>query len=532
MRPPCNPQPVPKDVKVTKTPRTPVWDSTVNVDVEVTATGTPRNRLVTIGDSLTHGFQSGAIFKTDLSFPALIARELGWYDEFVHPHYPAFGGIPLNIEWLIHELERDFGDKISWWEGVAAAVRIRQHLAESEDWWDNGPGSQPPKDRRRCRNLGIYGWDLRDALERTVKTAGIGHRVPHIPFVPLIHNADVVAALRVLDSASKGGKPVTPLQAAQALGAEGVEGGPNADGDPGDGIETLIVELGANNALGSVISLRVCWSDKGYDKLDVKAKYNVWQPKHFKKELDLLAAEVRKIRARHVIWGTVPHVTIAPVARGVGGKVGPHSRYFEYYTRPWIRDRDFDPDQDPHLTADDARAVDSAIDQYNAFIVATVEAGRNDGFDWRLLDLAGLLDRLASRRYIEDKDARPKWWRPYPLPAALQNLNPPPDSRFFTSGPGGRTQGGLFSLDGIHPTTIAYGLMAQEFINVMVDTGVTFYNQAREPRTPPIEIDFNQLVKQDTLITDPPRSLVADLALIGRLDQDIDILTRLWAGIG
>src|SRR5207302_6031894 len=173
--------PVPKDVKVERTPREPTWDSTVNVDVEVTATGTPRNRLVTIGDSLTHGFQSGAIFKTDLSFPALIARELGWYDEFVHPHYPAFGGIPLNIEWLIHELERDFGDKISWWEGVAAAVRIRQHLAESEDWWDIGPGSQPPKDRRRCRNLGIYGWARRGALERTVKTVGIGQLAPPIP---------------------------------------------------------------------------------------------------------------------------------------------------------------------------------------------------------------------------------------------------------------------------------------------------------------------------------------------------------------
>jgi hypothetical protein len=32
--------------------------------------------------------------------------------------------------------------------------------------------------------------------------------------------------------------------------------------------------------------------------------------------------------ARHVIWGTVPHVTIVPIARGVKGKVRPGSRYF------------------------------------------------------------------------------------------------------------------------------------------------------------------------------------------------------------
>ncbi|MGK7877493.1 MAG: hypothetical protein AB4426_30585 [Xenococcaceae cyanobacterium] len=31
-------------------------------------------KLVAIGDSLTQGFQSGSISKTDLSYPAMIAR--------------------------------------------------------------------------------------------------------------------------------------------------------------------------------------------------------------------------------------------------------------------------------------------------------------------------------------------------------------------------------------------------------------------------------------------------------------------------
>ena len=47
---------------------------------------------------------------------------------------------------------------------------------------------------------------------------------------------------------------------------------------------------------------------------------------------------------------TVPAVTIAPLARGVGGKVRPDSRYFPYYTRPWIGDQDFDPGRDLALT--------------------------------------------------------------------------------------------------------------------------------------------------------------------------------------
>ena len=283
-----------------------------------------------------------------------------------------------------------------------------------------------------------------------------------------------------------------------------------------------------------MISLTVHWSGDGYDNLKEKGRYNVWRPTHFKAELGLLANAVREIDARHVIWTTVPHVTIAPVARGVKGKVEKGSRYFKYYTRPWIRDQDFDPDEDhPYLTADDARAVDSAIDQYNYAIEDTVKAGRNEKRDWRLLDLAGLLDRLASRRFIEDPDMTPPaWWSEYPLPDELKALKPPPDSRFFTSGPEGRIRGGLFSLDGVHATTIAYGLMAQEFINVMTDAGVDFIDRAGAVREPPVAVDFKRLVRLDTLISHPPRSLDSDVALLGSLDEQVDVFKRLWGGIG
>src|SRR5262249_40298677 len=152
--------------------------------------------------------------------------------------------------------------------------------------------------------------------------------------------------------------------------------------------------------------------------------------------------------ARHVIWGTVPHVTIVPVARGVGGKLRPGSRYFPYYTRPWIADPDFDPRDDPFITGAQARAVDSAIDQYNDAIAHTVAAARRDGLDWSLLDCAGLLDRLAQRRSLDDPNARPAWWSPYALPPELAALDPPPDSRFFQADGVRRSQGGLFSLDG------------------------------------------------------------------------------------
>jgi len=59
------------------------------------------------------------------------------------------------------------------------------------------------------------------------------------------------------------------------------------------------------------------------------------------------------------------------------------------------------------LTATEARAIDSAIDQYDQAIADVVKAAPSDGLDWYLLDLAALLDRLAHRRYLEDAAARP-----------------------------------------------------------------------------------------------------------------------------
>jgi hypothetical protein len=324
---------------------------------------------------------------------------------------------------------------------------------------------------------------------------------------------------------------MTVLQCAAQLASEGTVKDDGTPDDPkGDGIETLLVLLGANNCLASIVHLHVAWTqDADYNDPDQKGKYSVWQPKHFAAELDLLAKEVAKIRARHVIWGTVPHVTIAPVARGVGTKIRRGSRYFPYYTRPWIKDEDFSTKDDPYITSMQARAIDSAIDQYNESIVAMVAAARKAGKDWLLLDVAGVLDRLAARRYIADPQARPAWWTPYDLPAELKNLVPVPDSRFFGSDPTGRIQGGMFSLDGVHPTTIAYGILAQEFINVMQAAGVIFNQRdGVTPRIGPAKVDFQRLVSLDSLISQPPSSLSSDLRLIGWLDHAADLFKGLF----
>lgn len=520
----------PDEVIITTTPREPVSDPALGIDVAVHREGAPHHRLVCIGDSLTHGFQSGAVFNTELSYPAIIAHELGAFDRFRYPTYPGQGGLPLNIEFVLRELERHFGSELAWWELAPAAFRLRQILAGIEDWWERGPGAAPPNLRGINHNLGVYGWDLRDVLSRNadVCQAEIGAPTDAL-FRQIVENANERAALRVLQSArAEDGSALTPLGAAAALGAEGVTGPDGSPSGTGDGIETLLVLLGANNALQTVTRLEVAWSEEGFDDLERKSRFTAWRPSHFAQEFQHVVRQVERIRARHVIWGTVPHVTIAPIARGVAQKLRPRSRYFPYYTRPWISDRDFDAKRDPNITEQEARAVDCAIDQYNDAIVGSVESARRGRRDWYVLDLAGLLDRLAVRRYFEDPAARPEWWRPYELPPELAALTPPPDSRFLATNDKRRTAGGLFSLDGVHPTTVAYGIIAQEQINVMQLAGVRFnLPGGNTPRDEPVRVDFERLIRLDTLISDPPRSLNSDLQLIGWFDERADLFGRL-----
>ena len=295
-----------------------------------------------------------------------------------------------------------------------------------------------------------------------------------------------------------------------------------------EGVETLVVVLGSNNALGSVLSLEPVWTPAGYAKMtlaqrrDARQGCNLWRPSAFKADWADLVARLQTIKAQHVVVATIPSVTIAPVARGTNQKVRPDSRYFPYYTRPWITDEDFDPRHDPHLTEDEVRAVDSAIDAYNETIIASVRAARKAGLDWYLFDMGGVLDRLATRRYLNSPWARPAWWEPYDLPMPLQRLDPVPSTRFFRAGPGGRTEGGLFSLDGVHPTTIGYGILAQEVIRVLQAAGVAFFDRQGNPRTGPIEIDFDRLLRADTLISSPPVSITSSLGLLGWLDDRLD----------
>ena len=137
--------------------REPVFDPTLATNVSVRGKGQPKHRLVVIGDSLSHGFQSGAIFNTDISYPAMIANELGWGSRFRYPRYGGLGCLPMNIEYLCRDLEQRLGATVSPLEVPLALFRARQYLDEIEDYWERGAGSVVPEFTDYMHVLAVYG---------------------------------------------------------------------------------------------------------------------------------------------------------------------------------------------------------------------------------------------------------------------------------------------------------------------------------------------------------------------------------------
>jgi hypothetical protein len=534
-----NRESTPASVKVRKEPRRHTSDPTLGTgDVDVDRNGQPPNRLVTIGDSITQGFMSGAVFRTDRSWPALVAHELGLKPgtEFRFPVYEppsGPGGLPLDLERAIRGLGEVVGERLDWHELVRAGLWLRRYMDRIEDFWEgrSDPHHVLPERNRPYHNLAVYGADLVDVqvLNQEIISSRFGERPKDNFLAQVVEHDNDLAWQVVLNSA--GSTRSTVIDAATAMGEEGTAS---------HGIETLVVMLGANNALGSVLSLEPHWTTDNYvqsssldERLELKKSFNVWQPAHFADEWERLVAKICGIRARHVIFATVPQVTIAPIARGVRGKTRHGSRFYPHYTRPWIGDEDFDPRHDPYIDEDQARGIDSAIDAFNATIIDSVRAARQDSDDpkdWYVFDLGALLDRMASKRYVSDPLTRPEWWTPYELPPEVAALRPVPDTKFFTSNKSGRVQGGLFSLDGVHPTTTAAGVIAREVIRIMDRyAGVSFAPDVagNDRSRGTVDVDFDRVLTLDTLNSDPPAAIASTLAVLGWFDEQLDWVRRI-----
>ncbi len=509
-----------------------------------------KHRLVSIGDSMTQGFKSGAILETNLSYPAIIAWEMGLDgNQFRYPTFNGAGGLPINIEYLLRRLDHAFGPDVGWHEFPLAAIYLREWMDEIEDYWERGVGAKPIGYNGPYHNLAVWGFELQDAYR---VTAGMCKKEiancsdDWLGQVP--EQAMFRTALRVLNPSHS---PDARDQAATQISRlkELADGG---------GVENLIVYLGANNILGTVTTLRPLkevWSTAKdvQEPNPSKRKCKIYKPEHFETLLGELMAEVEAAgtggsKIQRVFWGTVPPVTVPPVTRGVGGRLDSadeagepfypddnpkwHRRYFRYYTRPWIPEKKFRPTEDPHLTGAEAVAIDRTIYAYNRIIHKLVEMhnkarrAAKKTADWFIVDLHWTLERLAYRRYQEDPSVPPPPnWTPYEMPSEYLDLNL--TTQFLAARQGQRTAGGIFSLDGIHPTTVAYGIMAQEFIDAMQAQGVEFkWGDGTTPRSAPLRVDYRRLIQLDSLIKALPKTLDDLWGKVVDGDQLLDLFQR------
>jgi hypothetical protein len=525
------------------------------------------HRLVSIGRSVTQGMKSFAVLEPQFSYPAIIAHEMGLSeDEFRYPYFSGKGSLPMNIEYLLRKLDQTFGENVNFLELPFAAFLLREWMDEIEDYWERGPGTPPINYEGNFHNLAVWSFEVQDSYQVTAKLCQqiISQNPPSDNWIKQIPEHAMLSMARRILNPSHSSDP-EKLKASQVERA--------TDMARKDGIENLVINLGANNILLSVVDLVYEESDEWTVKQKNpefrsethhpnKKHVTVYTPKHYEQLLDRLMLKVEQMNSgkgvKRVFWGTVPPVTIFPVCRGVGGRMNSseelqspygdrdrhhpdwYRRYFKFYTRPWISDARFDSEVDPHLTGKEIIRIDGTISIYNELLKDKVDqhnqrrksAGKVK--DWFIIDFHKLLDELAFRRYQEDPSVpRPDGWQPYKLPPEYEKLNL--DTRFLRSRQGQLVAGGLFSLDGVHPTTVGSGIVAQEVIDEMQRRGVEFYKlstgKQKIKRNAPIKVDYARLVRLDTLITKLPSTMDDLWDRLQDGDEILDVFNRAFKGI-
>ncbi|MDP9317320.1 MAG: lipase [Chloroflexota bacterium] len=450
-------------------------------------------KVVAIGDSLTQGFQSGAIFQTEWSYAAMIARSMNLQIpiEFRIPRFPGTG-LPLNIEALLRWMSTSLGPDITrdeWF--LHFPLLLNRFMDDVEDLYERGTGSQPAAFGGVYHNLAVWGFRVADSYTVTSKYAALQINAEEgfiaddflgLPSAPMYRTARRILNPRLRPEREEW----TMLDNLKQIVQE-------------EPVENLIIWLGSNDALGTVLNLE--FKPMGTTNVPSdphqRRRWNLTHPDVFKHDFTTLVKNVKAILRPEtkVFVGTIGHVIIPPVTQGIPPFDG---TYFAYYGRFFANQSNFNPYFHKNLTREHAMHIDATIDQFNATIRQIVGA---QGAQWHVVDLGAILDELAVKRNnLEDAPDRPL--RNYYAKLGITDhpllrLSPVPSVlRLRTREHGERYTGGLFSLDCFHPSTIGYGIVAEAFLRAMQRVGV--------PDADPMRLNWQDIVAHDTLLQNPP----------------------------
>lgn len=484
-------------------------------------------KLFTIGDSISQGFMSGAAARTDLCFSTIISKLLKIPDYNV-PEWLK-GGLPVNIEAVFRKLEKRLGANIQGpFEWPVALNIINNYLDDVEDYYESGEGWAELFKGNCYHNVSVRGFDVayswllspktcRDVIETSSASGD--------DWWGIANESLLRTALKVLETGAAG-KIQNPSQLDWLRYHH-----------QNEGVENVILWLGSNNALGTVLDLNINQTSldgsafkDGPEKVDFLTRtekgWNLWHPGDFRKEYAYLIEQVVSIMHENpskidykIYVGTIPLVTILPIIKAVGASQDRESidviewpvdianpaplgigelpnrftknaySYAKYYA--YFAFAENFQITDPHLNLVQILHIDNTIRQYNRVIQEIIaEANKKIGQRrFYLVDIGDALSQMALKR----NNYNPT----YVYPEFFDFIYPKVDTRYYgTNRKGQIMAGGLFSLDGVHPSAIGQGLIAHEFIKVM--------NKA-ESRSPAdeLKIDWKQIFANDQLYGEP-----------------------------
>lgn len=374
----------------------------------------PQTEMMAIGDSLFNGVRSLTI-DADLarwSAPAQVARALGVAD-FAIPDYPK--NVVINFEkWL-----REFPN-------VAKAL---QDLSANVDFWRTFPKSG----LSQFDNIAIASTTYGDMLNRTWKTA----------------QGEIDAIFQALGPA---GGPIAP-HVAELFFAFNTRFLLNPTADPNAPAMTsldivaarkprrLLVSIGANNGLWDMAFSSVLGASLGAPG----GPYNARDVADLTAFVDALKALPPEIE--HIYFNTLPPpgttANMMPIPEGaLDHKPGPGKYFHKYENRFGFNYG--------RLMGPDLAVNDGILRDLNAAAATLV------GADGRIHFVA--MDK-AFVSYDFKTDANAKTVKIDKK--VLSNISLETPGLFWP------WQGGLIGLDGMHPSIVGYGVMAQQILNAI-----------------------------------------------------------------
>ena len=502
-------------------------------------------KLVAIGDSITQGVMSAAISETKLSYPALIAGAMGlnvWEpgdegdpenpNSFRVPHFPGTG-FPLNIEEALRAIGTDSDAPMDVTRLMRRIVSILTFINETRDSYSFDEVSYDGV----YHNLAVLSFQVfhsftvnatrcdeqisasqdNQLFNRIIPELGesITFRLNNIlrqRSPVLVHNF-FNQYLSKLADIDEGPSKTMYRVARHVLNPSQIPARTHWTQicnlkhiKDKEGVENLILFLGANDCLGTVrdLEIRDMTGNCVLDDLEERRQYNLTSEDVFRRDYERMVRQISEVISEdtNVFVGTIPYVTIPPLTQASNEVYCMHNER-QYFTRyaPFFVSREDSSSR--HLTGENAICIDDRIDRFNEIIRDTIQTVPENG-NWCPVEIGDLLKKLAIRGASDNPNDDPDKPLRDLLPPGhallADNLAPVPNVLHLQTENNERTNGGIFSLDCFHPTTIGQGLIAREFVAAMRGAGVRHVDSNASDW----ELNWEMIIENDTLIGDPP----------------------------